>query len=232
MPDRSPLEAVLFDVDGTLVDSFGMCIPGLADTYEHFTGHRPSEETLRSIMGIPMKVQMRFYQDPEPDDETVERMIAYALDRYDAYEHNERIFDAAVESLRLFHRAGVKTALVTSKNDIELASFMRRFIASDAVDVTVCASDVVNPKPDKEAALKACSLLGVAPERAAFVGDSVFDLKCAHSAGIAASVAVLYGGGTESALRAELPMWVCSTPEDLLEWAQNEVAALCLDARP
>ena len=230
--ENSPLQAVLFDVDGTLVDSFPMCIPGLADTYEHFTGNRPSDETLRSIMGIPLKVQMRFYQDPEPDDATVERMIDFALERYEAYADRERLFEAAVGALRIFHRAGVKTALVTSKNATELNAFMNRFIASDAVDATVCASDVAHPKPDKESALRACALLGVSPDRAAFVGDSVFDLQCAHAAGLATSVAVTYGGGTESALRAEQPDWVFPTPEALREWAQNEVATLCLDARP
>jgi HAD superfamily hydrolase (TIGR01509 family) len=233
VPERehSPLQAVLFDVDGTLVDSFPMCIPGLADTYEHFTGNRPSDETLRSIMGIPLKVQMRLFQETEPDEETVERMIAYALERYDVYAHRERLFDGAVDALRILHRAGIKTALVTSKNATEVASFLSRFSARDAVDTTVCASDVVHPKPHAESAILACSRLGVSPDRAAFVGDSVFDLQCAHAAGIATSVAVTYGGGTETALRAEQPSRVFPTPEVLREWAQNEVATLCLDAR-
>lgn len=218
-------------MDGTLVDSFPMCIPGLADTYEHFTGIRPTDETLMSIMGIPLKVQMRMFQDVEPDDATVELMIAYALSRYEVYEDREQLFEPAVEALRLLHRAGVKTALVTSKNATELAAFMNRFVARDAVDATVCASDVTHPKPHRESALRACSLLGVEPDRAAFVGDSVFDLQCAHDAGLASVIAVSYGGGTETALRAERPDWVFPTPDALLEWTHQQVATLCADAR-
>lgn len=182
-------------------------------------------------MGIPLKVQMRLFQETEPDAETVERMIAYALERYEVYSHRERLFDAAVDALRLLHRAGIRTALVTSKNATEVGSFLSRFSARDFVDTTVCASDVVHPKPHAESALLACSRLGVTPDRAAFVGDSVFDLQCARAAGVATTVAVTYGGGTETALRAEQPTWVFPTPEALLEWAQNEVATLCLDAR-
>lgn len=229
--EHSPLQAVLFDVDGTLVDSFPMCIPGLADTYEHFTGNRPSDETLKSIMGIPLKVQMRMFQDVEPDDATVERMIAFALTRYDVYEDREQLFAPAVEALRVLHRAGIKTALVTSKNATELAAFMNRFVARDAVDATVCASDVVHPKPHPESAILACSLLGVLPERTAFVGDSVFDLQCARDARLASVIAVSYGGGTETALRAERPDGVFPTPDALLHWAHQQVAPLCADAR-
>lgn len=229
--EHSPLKAVLFDVDGTLVDSFPMCIPGLADTYEHFTGTRPSDATLLSIMGIPMKVQMRMFQEVEPDDETVERMTAYALSRYEVYEHREKLFSPAVEALRILHRAGIKTALVTSKNAVELDAFMNRFVARDAVDATVCASDVIHPKPHPESAIQACSLLGVEPDRAAFVGDSVFDLQCAHGAHLASVIAVTYGGGTETALRAERPDWVFPTPDGLLAWANQQVATLCADAR-
>lgn len=230
--DSPPIQAVLFDVDGTLVDSFPALIPGLADTYEHFLGIRPANQAIRAMMGIPLRVQMGFYQEPKPDEATLQSMIDYTLERYDFYADRERTFDAAVDALRLLHEAGIKTALVTSKNDVELASFLKRFSARDAVDATVCVSDVVHPKPHAESAILACSRLGVSPDRTAFVGDSVFDLKCARSAKVAVTIAVTYGGGTETALRAEHPDRIFPTPEALRMWAQNQVATLCADARP
>ena len=52
-PEPGELDAVLFDVDGTLVDTLTMLARGLGDAYEHFNGERPSVATVRSLIGLP-----------------------------------------------------------------------------------------------------------------------------------------------------------------------------------
>ncbi len=96
----------------------------------------------------------------------------------------------------------------------------KRFSGAPYVDVTVCSSDVVNPKPDPESALLACKRLGVAPADSVFVGDSVLDLRCARNAGTAC-VAVAYGAGHRNALLEEEPDLLFAAPEELLAWAQD-----------
>jgi HAD superfamily hydrolase (TIGR01509 family) len=215
----SNYRAVLFDVDGTLVNSAEMFVQGLGDAFEKYAGIRPPREEILALMGVPLAKQLELYQKEKPSQEQLEEMIGYAIERYAVHEHHETLFDAAVETLRLCDQCGLKTALVTSKNAEELEGFLKRFPGAEFVHTTVCASDVHHPKPAPDSAVLACQKLGVSPSEAVFIGDSVYDMRCARSAGIS-SVAVTYGAAQRHALEAENPDLLIDTPEQLLEWAQ------------
>jgi HAD superfamily hydrolase (TIGR01509 family) len=212
--------AVLFDVDGTLVDSAEMFVRGLGDTFEKYAGLRPSREAILALMGVPLVEQLKLYQASEPSPGKLDEMIAYAIERYGVHEEHESPFHASIEMLRCCHQQGLRTALVTSKNSTELEGFTKRFSGTPFVDATVCASDVLHPKPAPDSALLACHKLGVKPSEAVFIGDSVYDMQCARSAGISC-VAVAYGAATRDALIAEQPDLLLETPEELLAWAQS-----------
>jgi len=215
----SDFQAVLFDVDGTLVDSLEMIVRGLGDTYERFAGLRPERETILNQIGKPLTAQVGIFFDEIPSEDVVAEMSAYAIERFDHLEELVVDFPAAVRMLEMCHRAGRRTALVTSKSDVELHGFLKRFSGADFVDATVCASDVANPKPDPESARRACEILGVDPSKAVMIGDSIYDLRCAKEAGLTA-VAVAYGAGRREALLAENPDLLFDTPEELLAWAE------------
>jgi pyrophosphatase PpaX len=213
-------DAALFDVDGTLVDSMEMIVRGLGDTYERFARVRPSREAILGQIGIPLRRQVQLYLDDEPSLNQIDEMTRFAIDRFRVHEEYERTLPEAIEMLRLCHRQGLRTALVTSKTSIELTDFLARFSGAPYVHATVCASDVHQPKPHPESALKACQLLGVAPNRTFMVGDSVFDLQCAKQAGLTA-VAVTYGAGHRETLLREEPDAMFETPKQLLGWAET-----------
>ena len=224
LPD---LRAVLFDVDGTLVDSLDAVIPGIADTAEAFLKVRPSDVEVRALIGRPLHEQMRIFG---ADESLVAEMVADSIVRMDLNLHLERFFDAAIDTLVLAHRRGLRTALVTSKSQVEIVSFLERFPGAAHVDTVVCASDVTHPKPDPESARLACARLGVEPRQAAMIGDSVYDLRCARGAGLTA-VAVAYGAGAREALVAEGPDLLFDTPEALLAWAHAALPDLKCPAR-
>ena len=213
-------DAILFDVDGTLVDSLEMIVRGLGDTFEKFADVRPPRDEILGLIGMPLLAQVKLYFEEAPTSAQIEEMSTFAIDRFEVHQGHVQPFAAAIETLRLCHRQGVKTALVTSKSGIELSTFLSRFEGADFVDATVCASDVHHPKPHPESALRACELLEVRPDRAVMVGDSVFDLRCAKEAGLTA-VAVTYGAGQSEALLRECPDLVFETPDDLLAWAET-----------
>lgn len=213
-------DAVLFDVDGTLVDSLGMILPGLGDAIEKYAGSRPSPQEIQALVGLPIRAQLERYLGYAPSDEQLREMTDFTLARYDVYVDRERLFEPAVAMLRLCKSLNLSTALVTSKNSQELTDFLKRFPGADAVDTAVCASDISNPKPAPDSALLAVSKLGVSPSRAVFIGDSIYDMRCAQSAGIA-RVAVGYGSATSEALLAEQPDLFIETPEALLAWAED-----------
>lgn len=226
--NRPPLpacvRAVLFDVDGTLADSVPMIVAGLGDAYAHFVGVRPDAETLRGLIGMPLAAQMNLYgleSNPTPLSERV----AFTMERFDHHASKHSFFEPAVEALRACHTAGMKTALVTSKNADELRRFLPKFPAREAVDVTVCASDVRHPKPAPDSVLLACTRLGVDPADAILIGDSVFDLQCARAAEVT-PVAVAYGASTEEALAREHPAALIPTPAALLDWVSRHLTTL------
>lgn len=218
----SNFRAALFDVDGTLVDSMEVFVRGLGDTYEHFLGIRPERAELLSLCGIPLHRQLQLFQDVPPTGEKLAEMVEFAISRYKVHQDMEYVFDESVETLKLCHRTGFQTALVTSKNAVELEHFLQRFSATDAIHTAVCASDVHLPKPNPEAAILACRRLQVEPSQAVMIGDSVFDLRCARAAGVT-QIAVGFGASDRSTLLAEDPAAYFETPLELLQWAQQSL---------
>lgn len=217
---QESIKAVLFDVDGTLVDSLEMLAHGLGDTYEHYLGYRPDRQALTKIMGRSLRSIMSEIRAEGQLEVSIEEMSAFTVTRYEAKKHLVTEFGPAVEALEQCYRGGLGTALVTSKNTPEFESFIRTFRGAPFCKTWVISDDVKNPKPDAESALLACERLGVRPDRSAFIGDSVFDMRCARSAGCYA-IAVLYGSGRREDLLAEQPDLVLETPEDVLRWSQQ-----------
>ena len=149
-------------------------------------------------------------------------MIDYTIERYEVNSHLEYEFVEAVQSLIMAQENGIQIALVTSRNTKELRNLSERFSAWKYVDLAVCASDVTHPKPHAESAIVAMERLGVKPEESVLVGDSIYDLRCAKSAGIRCGAA-LYGAGKKEDLLAEAPDLIFTTPKDLLEWVLTQV---------
>lgn len=227
MSENLPIKAVLFDIDGTLVDSLPMLIPGLADTFEHFNGYRPTDQEIRAIIGRPLREQLKMFRDEPPTAEGIAEMTQFTFDRFSAYEHLEQEFAPAIDALEMCKRGGLKTALVTSKSTFEITAFLQRFRGTPFCDATVCASDVHDPKPAPESALLACRKLDIAPGEGIMIGDSVFDLQCGRAAGTLVG-AVLYGSGVPKELRAHHPDLIFETPNDLRSWAATTIDSTCL----
>ncbi|HEY3783282.1 MAG TPA: HAD family hydrolase [Fimbriimonadaceae bacterium] len=224
-------KAVLFDVDGTLVDTMPALVRGLGDAFEHFNGQRPSNGELLSIIGLPLRKQMHMFTDVPVSEAGLEERIEFAVDSFQRYVHLEQEFEAAIETLDLIRSNGYKTALVTSKSAIEISQLAQRVEWVRNVDTTVCASDVTHPKPDPESAFLACERLQVSPSDAVFIGDSVFDMRCAEQAGMK-RVAVGYGSGIKEALLNENPDMYFDRPDDLLAWAKESIFRTpCLEGK-
>lgn len=230
MPTGTPLpdlRAVLFDVDGTLVNSLEAVIIGIGDTVEAFLGTRPTDAAIRSLIGVPLREQMRIYGAEEA---LVPVMVANSIERMESLAHLDLPFEPTIEALKLAKSRGLWVALVTSKSQPEIGPFLNKFSGADQVDTVVCASDVQLPKPDPESARLACARLGVEPHQAAMIGDSIYDLRCARDAGVIA-IAVTYGAGGREALVAEEPDLIFDTPDALLAWAHTALPNLTCPAR-
>jgi HAD superfamily hydrolase (TIGR01549 family) len=213
-------DAILFDIDGTLVDNVTNIVDGIQETIFRFLGVIAPCERIRASIGRPLREQFDpFSLRPLSDAERAE-MSDFANDCFRRSILRETKFPEAFEAFGACQRSGLRTGLVTSKSRTELLNFMARYSTEIRPTVAVSASDVENPKPHPESVLLACERLQISPARTAFIGDSVFDVRCARSAG-AVSVAVCYGAGDRSALQAEQPDFILEHPLDALEWIKT-----------
>ncbi|MFQ3610810.1 MAG: HAD-IA family hydrolase [Fimbriimonadales bacterium] len=212
--------AILFDIDGTLIDTVALIVSALDHTYRKHLGIQLPPQEIRRLIGLPLKVQMHYLDDrvDRPiDHELLEHdEIAY----YQANRHQEQPIQQALESVRTAYERGFAIGLVTSKNRAELAFSWERLGLDNWVDVVVTADDTERHKPNPEPVLKALEWLGVPPEQAIYIGDTVFDLSCGRSAGTQVA-AVGWGAHLPEDLRSAQPDYYFETPADLLEWVQQ-----------
>ncbi len=212
--------AILFDIDGTLIDTVALIVSALDHTYRKHLGIQLPPEEIRRLIGLPLKVQMHYL------DDRVDRPIDHALLEqdeiayYQANRHLEQPIQQALEAVRTAYRRGFAVGLVTSKNREELAFSWERLGLDEFVDAVVTADDTERHKPNPDPVLKALEWLGVPPEQAIYIGDTVFDLSCGRSAGTQVA-GVGWGAHLPEDLRSAQPDYYFETPADLLEWVEQ-----------
>ena len=211
---HSSFGTLLWDVDGTLLDSTGLLVDSLRHMYAVFFDRSPTDEYLKALIGLPLHRQIREFGEPEAFGATAAAVEAEFLRYYNAERRREQPIEAVIAILRDAGAAGAQTGLVTSKNNVEAAMTLPRLELGGAVQVTVTADDVQHPKPAPDGILLALSRLNAVTSGAAYVGDTVHDMQAARAAGIHA-IGVTWGAGSRSALEAAGAASVCSVPDEL-----------------
>jgi pyrophosphatase PpaX len=173
---------VLFDLDGTLIDTNRLIIDSFQYTYKTSLGLEVSEQEILKYFGEPLLVTLKRYSE-EKADELFKTYIDYNETR-----HNDTvtIFEGVQELLEELKKQGYTLALVTSKRRKVAQMGLDLFDISKHFDVFVALEDTELHKPNPAPAIKALELLNANPQDAIMVGDSVFDIHCAHGAGVKA----------------------------------------------
>ena len=181
--------AYLFDLDGTLVDTAPDIMAGLNVALgEH--GYRAVDEALTRHWvghGIARLMEQAFawLGEPQPPPARQESMLRRFREHYRAHVADlGGPYPGAREALRRLHgRAGL--GVVTNKPEFLTTPLLDAVDLARYFGVVVCGDTLARPKPAPDPALHACAVLGVAPRRTLFVGDSGTDVACARAAGCA-----------------------------------------------
>jgi pyrophosphatase PpaX len=204
---------VLFDLDGTLIDSGPIILESMQHAVRTVLGREiPREELGLTIGGQGIVAQMRAI-DAEHADELLEAYREHNDGLHDTLE----AFDELLALLPGLRDEGRKLGIVTAKRHRTVALALDRFPAlREDFDVVVAHEDTERHKPDPDPILHAVGLLGSTPGAAAYIGDSPFDIQAAKSAG-AFAIAVGWGGiHGDDRLLAEEPDAFVSSPGELL----------------
>jgi pyrophosphatase PpaX len=205
---------VLFDLDGTLIDSGPIIMASMRHASVTVLGQEPDEERVRAAIGGPGLIAQMRDLDPDRVDELVEVYRAHNEPLHATLESFEGVFDMLAELDRRGHRLGI----VTAKRVATVRLALDRFpLLDDLTEVLVGAEDTERHKPEPDPVLEALRRLGAAPGDAAYVGDSPFDIRAAKAAGVLA-VAVGWGGiHPDERLAAEEPDALVHEPGEILD---------------
>ena len=208
--------AILFDLDGTLIDSTRPIIESYHHTWRVHRGHTLPDAEWIGGLGTPLRVQFRRFTD---DPAEVERMIATYRD-WNLAHHDAmvRAFPGALEAVRTLKANGAKLAIVTSKNRHGVGRGLALCGFDGLFPTLVTSDDLEASKPDPAPVLAALTALGEAPVDSLFVGDSPHDIAAGRDAGTR-TAACLWGPFERGVLAAERPDHYLATFPDLVALA-------------
>lgn len=193
--------AILFDLDGTLVDTVPFILASVRHAFEG-VARCPSDAEWIAGIGTPLRTQLeQFAERPDQVDELLARYRAFWLAEHD---RRTRCFPGALETVARLAGRGHPLAVVTAKVE-EGAHRTLRLTGLDAhMRAVIGADSCARSKPDPEPVRLALARLGRRAAEAVMVGDSPHDLAAARGAGVR-TVAALWGACARDVLEAAGP---------------------------
>ena len=183
------MPTVLFDLDGTLIDSIELILRSFEHTWsEHGRPACSRSEWLRGV-GRPLRSHFADYVE-DPDE--IEAIIA-TYRKYNHAHHDDLVsaFPGVHEALAALSSRGIRFGIVTSKaRQIAYRGLTECGFDPAIFEVTITSDDDVEPKPHPAPVLAAMDELGATPEQTIFVGDSPHDMEAGRRAGVKTAAAL------------------------------------------
>lgn len=204
-------DTILFDLDGTLLNTRELIDRSFVHTFEHF---RPNyiltDEELDSFFGPSLRQTFSKYSQ---DQSEIEEMVKYYRE-FNVSNHDEvvKVFPNAKEVLKKLHKKGYKLGVVSSKKTDLVEHGLFQFKLLEYISVVIGEEDVTNPKPDPEGINNAMKQLK--SKKAMYIGDGLGDIAAGKNAGID-TVGVLYSDRAEAIINA-LPTYTINDLNELL----------------
>lgn len=222
MPNGLPYKLLVFDWDGTLMDSEARIVSCLAMTLSDLGLPAPPREALLDVIGLGLPEVARTLV-PGAEGEQLRRFV----DRYryhflsDHYAPST-LFAGALETLQVLDRSGYLLAVATGKARRGLQRVLEETACLSLFAVTRCADETAS-KPDPRMLLEIMDVAGVLPRETLMIGDTVYDMQMARHAGVAAA-AVSYGVHASERLIAEGAIVCLDDVRQIVEWLEDRTA--------
>ena len=209
-----PIRAVLFDLDGTLLDSISLILGGFREMMQLHHGEVPPDEVWLRGIGTPLARQIAELAHGPAQAEAMR--ATYAEFNVRNHEALASAYPGVVSVVRALSAAGMKLAIVTSKKRRGAFRGLDTMGLTDCFPAVVGVDDVTHAKPHPRPVHQALELLGASAEEAVFVGDSSHDMASGRAAGVRTGAA-LWGPFARSALAPHEPTWWFESPDQVLD---------------
>jgi HAD superfamily hydrolase (TIGR01509 family) len=213
-----PPAAILFDLDGTLIDTWRLYLECYRRALEPHLGYAPTDAEIAARRPASERRFLTDWLGEDAGGACHGEMRRLYPELYPAMA--EGIYEGVPEMLAGLRSAGLRLGIVTGKGR-EAWEVTRTLSDLDAFEVVVTDDDVHAAKPDPDGLLAAADALGIAPEQAVYVGDSTVDMRAGRNAGMrigAALWAKTAPGEAEAFVKkieAMHPDWIFARPSDV-----------------
>ena len=198
---------ILFDLDGTLIDSTEAILESFHNSFDVHDYPHADDEAIKALIGHPLDVM---YRALGVEEGKVWDFVTTYKEHYREISTQKTVLlenaKEAVESAHEFATLGI----VTTKTGKYSRILMEHFGLMDKFDVLIGREDVTKPKPNAEPILKALQQLDAEGKNVWMIGDTTMDLIAAKNASVGA-VGVLSGYDTEEKLRQECDIVLCDS---------------------
>src|SRR6476620_6556185 len=203
--------AVLFDLDGTLVDSIALLLASMRHTFQG-RPRAPSDAEWIEGLGTPLPKQLTPYVE---SDEDRERLVnRYRIFQNENHDHLMARYEGVIDTLALLFQRGHPMAVVTSKGNSMMDRGLKFIGADEYIEVAIGYDSVHIHKPDPFPVRAALENLSYGAGEAVFLGDSPHDIKSGNAAGVV-TIAALWGPFTRDQLEPYNPAYFLDDIKDL-----------------
>jgi HAD superfamily hydrolase (TIGR01509 family) len=211
------IKAVIFDIDGTLIDSVDLHAKAWVEALMHF-GHEIAFQDLRSQIGKGGDQILNGLLPPEVIEQRGEEIKDFRADLFKRrYLPQVRAFPGVRQLFEHIRAAGQRAVLASSGNADEVEQYKEIAGIADLIDSATSSDDAERSKPFPDIFRAALAKLqGLSSDEAVVIGDTPYDAEAARNAQMK-SIGVLSGGFPEQALRNAGCIAIYRGPEDLLQ---------------
>jgi pyrophosphatase PpaX len=205
-------KAVLFDLDGTLLDTTDLIIKSFQYTCGCHLNRQITKEEVYPYFGKPLRAALEML-GPDCVDQLIETYRTYNLEHHDAM---VGIFPGVISTIKTLAERNTKMAIVTSKTVQTAIRGLRLFNMDAYFETVVGLETTTKHKPDPAPVLLALKLMQTKPHQTLMVGDSPADLQSARAAGLH-TAAVRWSALPWRDIEAESPDYTLETMEELIQ---------------
>ena len=214
-------KAVLYDMDGTVLDTLGDLVNAVNYTMEHFGCPARGDKEVMSFLGNGAKNLISCSAPTGTAPEKIDEMLEFYLPWYNSHcTILTAPYEGIIELMQELRAQGVKQAVISNKQDSAVKPLAARYFPG-LLESALGESETVKKKPNPDAVLAALRELGVDKADAIYVGDSEVDVQTAKNAGMACA-AVSYGFRSEEELLAAGAEHICHSVKELREYLISE----------